>query len=93
MEVLEDGRRRRRRRSTEAPIDDTSEMSSEKQMPLYISEEERAMMRKKAHECPVPKPPGVIGRILGFQDEKRREEHPKPQIIKQKVSEVRGDKS
>ena len=25
------------------------------------------MLEKEAHECPVPKPGGVLGRLLGFQ--------------------------
>lgn len=35
-------------------------------------EEEQLAMRKRAHECPIPKPKGAIGEILGIQ--KRREE-------------------
>ena len=31
-----------------------------------ISTEEEAIMRKAAHECPVPKPRGIIGKALGF---------------------------
>ena len=50
------GRRRRVRRRVEAP-NSTEEESSESEM-----------MVKKAHECPVPKPKGIIGRVLGFQD-------------------------
>lgn len=60
-------------------------------MPLHISEEEKAVMRKKAHECPVPKPPGIIGRVLGFQGEDSRGELSRPRIVTQKVSKTRED--
>lgn len=32
-----------------------------------MSEEEEVIMRKAAHECPVPKPPGILGELLGFR--------------------------
>jgi len=31
-------------------------------------------MREKAHECPVPKPRGRIGEVLGFTIEEREED-------------------
>ena len=30
-------------------------------------QEEAKMLEKEAHECPVPKPGGLLGRLLGFQ--------------------------
>ena len=30
-------------------------------------QEEAKMLEKEAHECPMPKPGGVLGRLLGFQ--------------------------
>lgn len=81
----------RRRRSTEIPIDEKSRAKSQEQMPLHISEEEKAMMKKKAHACPVPKPPGVIGRILGFKSEDRKEDESSPRVVTQKASKVRED--
>ena len=58
---MKDGRRRRVKRRVES-----SDISEEE-----VTETE-AMMRK-AHECPVPKPKGIVGRVLGFEnrDEKR----------------------
>lgn len=91
FEVMEDGRRRRRRRTTEAQIDEKSEVDRGKQMPLHMAEEEKAMMRKKAHECPVPKPPEVIGRVLGFKGEDSGERQSRPGIVTQKASGVRKD--
>lgn len=92
FEVLEDGRRRRRR-SSEVSIEDGSSTERRKQMPIHISEGEKAVMRKKAHECPVPKPPGIIGRVLGFQGEDCRGEQSRPRIVTQKVSKTRKDDS
>ena len=64
-------------------------MDSRKQIPLQISEEEKAFMRKKSHECPVPKPPGIIGRVLGFKSDDSTEEESRPQIVTQKEPRVR----
>lgn len=33
--------------------------------------DEGKMLARKAHECPVPKPGGVIGEVLGFRREDR----------------------
>ena len=90
---MEDGRRRRRRRTTEGPVDEDSGTEIVKEMPLHISEEEKAMMRKKAHECPVPKPPGIIGRVLGFKSEDSGEEQSRPRVVTQKTPTVRKDDS
>lgn len=46
-------------------------------------------MRKKAHECPVPKPPGIIGRILGFKSEDSTEEESRPQLVTHREPKVR----
>ena len=86
---MEDGRRRRRRRTTDDLIDENSGAEREARMPLYISEKEKERMRKKAHECPVPKPPGVIGRILGFNVEDREEEQSRPRVVTQTAAESR----
>ena len=86
---MEDGRRRRRQRTTDDPIDESSGAGREARMPLYISEQEKERMRKKAHECPVPKPPGVIGRILGFNVEDREEEQSRPRVVTQTAAESR----
>lgn len=86
---MEDGRRRRRRRSSESSTEEVSGLDDSKRIPLHISEEEKALMRKKAHECPVPKPPGIIGRLLGFKSEDSGEEQPRPRIVTQKASKAR----
>jgi hypothetical protein len=35
---------------------------------------EAEMLEKEAHACPVPKPGGVLGRILGFQQDKKNQD-------------------
>ena len=40
-----------------------------------ISVEEQLAARNRAHECPVPKPRGVLGRFLGFDEDASK---PKP---------------
>lgn len=90
---MEDGRRRRRRRTSEGLSEEGTGADGTKRLPLHISEEEKALMRKKAHECPVPKPPGIIGRLLGFKGEDSREEQPRPRIVTPKASEVRENDS
>lgn len=44
--------------------------------------EERKLLLKKAHECPVPKPSGLVGEVLGFQKSQkgRREARSPPQM-------------
>lgn len=72
VEITEDGKRRRRRRplanTTDAiNADATSKMTGDEAVrEVEITEEERIAMRNKAHECPVPKPSGRIGHLLGF---------------------------
>lgn len=90
---MEDGKRRRRRRTSEGLGEEGNGADSRQRIPLHISEEEKALMRKKAHECPVPKPPGIVGRLLGFKGEDSREEQPRPRVVTQKASKVRENDS
>ena len=91
FEILQDGKRRKRRPSTETLSDDGTGVDSQMQMPLHISEEEKALMKKRAHTCPVPKPPGIIGKVLGFKNEDDEGEQSGPRIVTQKVSQKRGE--
>ena len=86
---MADGRRRRRRRTSQASDEEDTAVDSREQIPLQISEEEKIFMRKKAHECPVPKPPGIVGRLLGFKSETGTEEEPRPQVVTHGESKVR----
>lgn len=63
-ELLEDGRSRRRKKNR-GPDETGAPDESLGNGQLSSLEEQRAAMRRKAHECPVPKPGGPIGRLLG----------------------------
>ena len=67
--MTEDGRQRRRRKpsSKGSETGNETEMRSEAATPVHtMADEEQEGLRKKAHECPVPKPGGRIGEMLGF---------------------------
>ncbi len=67
------GRRRRRRRRRERRIQEQEAevagggSGADAGTEGVGEREEMAARRKKAHECPVPKPGGVIGEVLGFR--------------------------
>ena len=90
IEVLENGQRRRRRRAYEEDkgLNGRNEVSST-DIFEEISDEEAAALRRRAHECPVPKPKGVIGEALGFK-RRQEEERPKIQVEKRKADGERG---
>lgn len=68
VEVGEDGtRRRRRKRKTDG--DGEADATGQKDERVEVLSE-RDILVRKAHECPVPKPGGRIGRVLGFGDGK-----------------------
>jgi cytochrome c oxidase assembly factor 2 len=56
--------RRRRRRAVEAEQIIPNESRSEDDSLMYAKDESK-------RECPVPKPTGLIGRVLGFKDTNR----------------------
>lgn len=55
-----------------------------------VTEEEKAVMRKRAHECPVPKPRGVIGEVLGFRSRDGGDGTPQPRVETVKAEGKRG---
>lgn len=72
-EKHQDGQRRRRKiqnPQSELESGDSTEATSSS-----ILVEEQLAARNRAHECPVPKPRGVLGRFLGFDED---ESKPKP---------------
>ncbi|KAL6719055.1 hypothetical protein ACLMJK_003290 [Lecanora helva] len=75
--ILEDGRKVRRRRPSSA--DGLSPEGLDDEVSL-ITEKAENMQRRKAHECPVPKPRGIIGDLLGFKTEETYEKPPRPRI-------------
>ena len=91
FEVTEEGKQRRRRRPTETPKALGSNGEGELASSPGISEEEQIMMKKQSHECPVPKPGGLIGEVLGFGKGETHEKPPRPRIETAKDSRSRGD--
>ncbi|MCJ1250885.1 hypothetical protein MMC30_008113 [Trapelia coarctata] len=71
-EMTEDGRRRRRRRRSNSG--ENVDMKGEKLDTTMEMADEKAMLARKAHQCPVPKPTGLIGQVLGFGSDKRDRE-------------------
>jgi cytochrome c oxidase assembly factor 2 len=78
---LGDGQRRRRRKRPAAEVTDTEELAEQTTDEL---QDEGAAMARKARECPVPKPGGLIGEVLGF---KKTEEGDTPPV---RLETVRG---
>ena len=76
-EITKDGRQRRRRRPSTTNTDvDKNFLQSEEiagKSNHAMTMEEQEALRRKAHECPVPKPGGRIGEILGFPQKEEKE--------------------
>ena len=51
--------------------DDDQKLRKTSLKELAVEEE---LLNRKAHECPVPKPKGVVGRVFGFEQPRRSEE-------------------
>lgn len=93
FEVMEDGRRRRRRRvgagvegHEKNTLGETSIQEQQKG-----EEEDEGLKRKNPHECPVPKPGGIIGEVLGFKHQVG-EKVPRPRVETVKTTEAfKGD--
>ena len=47
---------------------------------MNISEEDKSALRKRAHECPVPRPGGFIGEVLGSKEAELGDQRPNTQI-------------
>ncbi|KAL3464207.1 hypothetical protein BJX64DRAFT_255202 [Aspergillus heterothallicus] len=64
--------RRRRRKSVDPTAQDESlpvrtPLASEEEVSTFLQlEEEAALLSKPERECPVPKPTGMLGDLLGF---------------------------
>jgi len=55
-----------------------------------IEEDEEVLRKKSSHECPVPKPRGRIGEVLGFKKE-AEEKEPRPLIETVKTPRLRKE--
>jgi len=69
-----DGQRKRwrKRPTADATAGETMDRTPEELV------DEGALMTRKARECPVPKPSGLIGEVLGFKKDDKG--HPPPPI-------------
>lgn len=78
FEVMEDGRRRRRRRQHRTTMQhEESGENVEQALGGGATEDHGEAMRKRAHECPIPKPRGLIGEVFGFKKQEVEQEAPK----------------
>ena len=59
VDASEDGRRRRRRRRR-------GDVRNNEGLEIAELGKEGDVLVQRAHECPVPKPTGVIGQVFGF---------------------------
>ncbi|KAJ5945816.1 hypothetical protein N7454_002655 [Penicillium verhagenii] len=88
MTITADGQqvprmRRRRRRETELDSDiprpgqPTPSGTADEEVTTFFQTEEEAekLTYSIGHECPVPKPKGVIGELLGFHNARGSEQH------------------
>ncbi|PLB47293.1 hypothetical protein P170DRAFT_511922 [Aspergillus steynii IBT 23096] len=87
MMVNEDGqpiqRARRRRRKDVPGLDETTpsftQQTPDDEVSTFLQlEEEAERLAKTGRECPVPKPRGVIGELLGFPSQKDTQLHQAP---------------
>ncbi|KAJ5746065.1 hypothetical protein N7520_011247 [Penicillium odoratum] len=83
MTITADGQqvprmRRRRRRDMELDSEvprPTSSGADEEVATFFQMEEEAENLSHIGHECPVPKPKGVLGELLGFRNARGSEQH------------------
>ncbi|MCJ1283321.1 hypothetical protein MMC26_002649 [Xylographa opegraphella] len=73
VEVGEDRRRRRRRRTLPPDRDGAAAGTPVEKEDSVAFMSEKEIMARRAHQCPVPKPGGRIGQVLGFGDGKKDE--------------------
>ena len=72
-EISKDGRRRIiRRTGGEGEFEETAEED------VHEIADAHEMLAKKAHGCPVPKPSGVMGEVLGFAEVSRERKYAYP---------------
>lgn len=72
-----DGQPMRRRRRRQVAETSGSESDGLEQM----AEDSMMIENKKKRECPVPKPGGIVGQVMGFKE--REHEEPRQVIVKE----------
>ncbi|MCJ1462877.1 hypothetical protein MMC07_001481 [Pseudocyphellaria aurata] len=84
-DVSEDGQQRRRRRTQQKSLSDQPGEEGEGDTATILSEQ--AIPEQKAHECPVPKPRGLVGEVLGFG--RGEKDTPRPRVLVETQKEER----
>lgn len=79
FEIAEDGRRRRRRRSSDASVNGKLDGPSAGDE-SHETMQEDSVIRRGSHGCPMPKPRGLLGEVLGFKKEGTDEKPPRPRV-------------
>ena len=51
---------------------------------LLVLAEQRKRLEKKGHECPIPKPGGIVGEVLGLGNRTERIRKTRPEVVVQK---------
>ena len=59
--------RKRRRPADTLDGSSSNDVAKEVSSNASMTEEEKMLLRKMLHECPVPKPNVLIGQVLGFE--------------------------
>lgn len=89
ISISEEGRRRRRRQRRKADQGQEESISEEESVTLLDQMKESI---KKTRECPVPKPMGIIGSLLGSgKGEKEAAIPPKVRVETRKAERRRSD--
>ena len=73
---LPDGTQRRRRRRKPESTDGVDEVIH---VPSKLGDIESSRIDRAKRECPVPKPGGVVGELLGFHKSTASESNPRPE--------------
>lgn len=86
-EISEDGRKRRRRRRRPQQSSPSDQPEEDGEGDPATLPNEQTKPEKNAHECPVPKPRGLVGEMLGFGKEVK--EAPRPRVLVETRKEER----
>ncbi len=85
-----DGRRRRTAQAEENHLS----YEEERERTFVRLAEERKRIEKRGHECPVPKPGGIVGEILGFESGDRNggKEVVRPEVLVERDAKRPGER-
>lgn len=52
--------------------------------------EESERMKKRGHECPIPKPGGIVGEVLGLEKSNDRMRKLRPEVVVEREEDKRS---